>query len=81
MRLDYQLGPYIDGRREATSLSWPTPTWLSDKRSDPNELVNLAGSCPDKLLEMQQILKQTLQELNAPPEQYQRLGLDELSVR
>ena len=54
---------------------WPTPTWLSDKRSDPNELVNLADRAPAKLREMQAALRETLIRLQAPPEQIERLGL------
>ena len=71
----YDLGPYHDGRRQTTTESWPTSTWLSDKRNDPNELVNLADSQPDQLRRMQTALKQTLMDLKSPPEQIKRLGL------
>ena len=75
--LPYNLGPFVDGCRPVIDCpSWPTPTWLSDKREDPNELVNLAEAQPDKLNEMQQKLKQTLIDLKAPVEQVQRLGLN-----
>ncbi len=74
--LTYRLGPFVEGRRDASgNPSWPTETWVSDKDADPNELVNLAAERPDKLREMQQALKQTLEELKAPPEQIERLGL------
>ena len=70
------LGDFVDGKRAVANMpSWPTPTWLSDKRTDPNELVNLAAEQPDRVREMQAHLKQTLIELKAPPEQAQRLGL------
>ena len=69
------LGPYINGRREVESRSRQRQTWLSDKQSDPGELVNLVDKCPDKLLEMRQALKRTLLALNAPEEQFERLGL------
>ena len=69
------LGPF-DGRRPVVGYEpWPTPTWLSDKRSDPNELMNLAESEPAKLREMQVAFRKTLIRLQAPPEQIERLGL------
>jgi arylsulfatase A-like enzyme len=75
--LHYDLGPFADGRRPVRNCaSWPTPTWLSNKTEDPNELVNLADRCPDKLLEMQRALKAKIIELGAPREQLTRLGLD-----
>ena len=55
---------------------WPTPTWLSDKRSDPNELVNMAEQAPAKLRQMQRVLRETLIQLQAPSEQLDRLGLE-----
>ena len=70
------LGDFVDGKRTVANMpSWPTPTWLSDKRTDPNELVNLADERPDRVREMQAHLKQTLIDLKAPPEQAKRLGL------
>ena len=54
---------------------WPTPTWLSDKRNDPNELTNLADRELVKLRQMQDALRETLIQLQAPPEQLERLGL------
>lgn len=73
------LGPYIDGRRHCTDdYWWRTPTWLSDKRRDINELVNVADSEPAKLAEMQLSLARTLRSLRAPPEQLDRLGLAHL---
>jgi len=71
-----QLGQYCDGRRAVVGYeSWPCPTWLSDKRSDPNELRNLAEARPDKLAEMQRAVRQTLAAIGAPKEQLVRLGL------
>jgi len=70
------LGPYVRDRRHCTNQYWwKTPTWLSDKRSDPNELINLADREPAKLKEMQAALARTLRALSAPREQLQRLGL------
>ncbi|WP_248910651.1 sulfatase [Halocatena marina] len=77
MFLQYDLGPFEDGRRPVDCPSWDTETWLSDKRVDPNEYENLADECPEKLAEMQTALTQTLCDLNAPPEQRERLGLAE----
>ena len=77
--LPYNLGPYANGYRPVIDyVSWPTPTWLSNKNEDPNELINLADKCPDKLKELQRALKETLIRLKAPDEQLDRLGLREL---
>jgi arylsulfatase A-like enzyme len=74
--IPYKLGPYDDGRRKVLECgSWSEATWLSDKRSDPNELNNIAGLQPEKLAEMQQELKKTLFKLGAPAEQFVRLGI------
>ncbi|MCX7014518.1 MAG: sulfatase [Candidatus Sumerlaeota bacterium] len=70
-----ELGPVVAGRRTAKVNSFSTPTWLSDKRSDPNELTNLAQSQPKKLREMQAALRETLLKINAPKEQLERLGI------
>ena len=90
--LHYDLGPFVDGRREVLSVpmgepptsdtlaltkrTWTAPTWLSDKRTDINELVNLADDQPDQLAVMQQALKQKLIDVGAPAEQLARLGLE-----
>ncbi len=88
--LPYELGPYESepsdesltvhsyrpGRRQVHHcVSWETETWLSDKENDPNELINLSRSHPDKVAELQLRLKNTLKELGAPEEQLLRLGL------
>lgn len=81
LRRDH-CGPYHQGRplsqcwsRQAPDWVVLTPTWLSDRQSDPNELVNLAEQRPDKLRQRQQLLKRTLIDLDAPVEQLRRLGL------
>jgi len=71
-----ELGEYQDGRRTAITESWPTETWLSNKTEDFNELENLTEKQPKKLQEMQCVLKQQLQQIDAPPEQLVRLGID-----
>ena len=77
--LRYDLGPYENGRRAVIDCpSWPAPTWLSHRADDPNELVNLADTHPDRLLAMQRLLRQTLINLSAPPEQLTRLGLGDV---
>jgi len=76
--VSYQLGDYHEMRREVIPPDWSTETWLSNKRDDPNELINLADTHPRKLLELQRKLIDVLQTLNAPEEQFQRLGLSEL---
>ena len=69
------LGPVVGGKRQTQTASWPEPTWLSDKREDPNELVNLAPQNPGQTRRMQQSLADVLGELQAPPEVTQRLSL------
>ena len=71
----YELGPVETpaGRRPVHTPSWGTPTWLSDKRDDPNELENRAADAPDVLAKMQTVLKDELARVKAPPEQAQRL--------
>ncbi len=77
--LPVPLGPYAAGRRAVGGdyPSWPTPTWLSDKGADPNELTNLADAEPGRLAEMQAALAGALLTADAPPEQLTRLGLTE----
>jgi hypothetical protein len=58
--------------------SWPTPTWLSNKYHDPNELVNLVAEHPLKVQQMQAALKETLLQLKAPQEQLIRLGINQI---
>jgi len=74
-----ELGPYDaeTGRRTADYHPDPNsvPTWLADKRTDPNESENLADARPGKLAEMQEALAVTLRELGAPEEQIDRLGI------
>ena len=74
--MDYDLDAYVDGRRHVIDcVSWPTPTWLSHKPTDVNELRNLADAEPGQLHRMQGALKDTLIRLRAPSEQLDRLGL------
>ncbi|NCO35172.1 MAG: sulfatase [Armatimonadetes bacterium] len=75
--IPYGLGTYQNGRREVHDCPpWSDPTWLSDKASDLNELVNRCDDQPAPVRQMQQILRETLAKLKAPPEQVTRLGLD-----
>jgi len=74
--LPYDLGPYRDGCREVRNCRpWPAPTWLSDKRRDINERVNLAEAMPERLHTLQRALRDQLLALGAPAEQLDRLGL------
>ncbi|WP_248517977.1 sulfatase [Salinarchaeum laminariae] len=75
MFLPYDLGEFENGRRPVDCSSWETETWLSDKRTDPNEYENLADERPEKLTEMQDALAGVLRAVDAPPEQLERLGL------
>jgi arylsulfatase A-like enzyme len=76
------LGPVENGRRDVldSEYTWGTPTWLSDKRSDPNERENLADERPEKRRELQVALRERLLELDAPDEQLDRLGLRSVEV-
>jgi arylsulfatase A-like enzyme len=76
----YKLGPFVNGRRRVEYPSWPEGTWLSDKRSDPNELNNVAEEQPERLRRMQEALAGTLVKLKAPAEQLERLGLSGLGA-
>jgi arylsulfatase A-like enzyme len=73
------LGPYdADRDRSRADVDYPTeqlPTWLSDRREDPHERVNLADERPGKRRELQRALRETLERLDAPPEQLERLGI------
>jgi arylsulfatase A-like enzyme len=74
--LDYNLGAFVNGRRCVIDCpSWPTPTWLSHKPTDVNELHNLVEAEPDQLRRMQLALRDVLIHLRAPAEQLDRLGL------
>jgi len=73
--MGYPLGAYVDGKRPARAKCWDTPTWLSDKHADPNELANTADAQPGQLARMRDALRDTLQQLGAPGTQAQRLGL------
>ncbi len=72
---DYTVGASDGTRRPCQCESWPTPTWLSNKQADPNELLNTASENPDKLSAMQAALITKLKTLHAPNEQFTRLGL------
>ena len=74
--IPYDLGPFNGVSRPARCETWDTPTWLSDTHADPGETTNLASRDSVQLRKMQQALAQTLTQLEAPPEQLRRLGLD-----
>ncbi|MEE2728293.1 MAG: sulfatase [Candidatus Latescibacterota bacterium] len=74
--IKYDLGSFDAGRRPVSNCSsWDAPTSLHDKRSDPNELVNLAEREGDMLGSMQDKLRAELVRLRAPAWQVERLGL------
>ncbi|MCE9614927.1 MAG: sulfatase [Lentisphaerae bacterium] len=73
-----KLGPIVDGRREVHEPQYwlgDSPTWLSDRATDPVESVNLAAREPAQLARMQDALRAELARLKAPAEQRVRLGL------
>lgn len=65
------------GRREADWQIEPNtvPTWLSDKRVDPNELDHPTDERSGKLAEMRGALEQTLCDLGVPEEHLDRLKI------
>ncbi len=74
--LPYDLGEYINGRREVFGYGCAdTEPWLSDKTTDMSEFNNLAKERPDKVLELQKALKDVLVKIKAPSEQLDRLGI------
>ena len=74
--IGYELGSFENGRRPVSNCSsWDAPTSLHDKRSDPNELVNLAEREGDMLGTMQDKLRAELARLRAQAWQAERLGL------
>ena len=74
--IGYELGPFENSRRLVSNCSsWDAHTSLHDKRSDPNELVNLAEREEDMLGSMQDRLRAELVRLSAPAWQLERLGL------
>lgn len=74
--ISYELGPFENSRRLVSNCSsWAAPTSLHDKRSDSNELVNLAEREEDMLGSMQDRLRAELVRLSAPAWQLERLGL------
>lgn len=82
-----ELGPYEclpndQGRRPVIDLnSWALDaTWLSDLTNDPQERQNCARENPIQLKRFQDALCQTLKIIGAPPEQYDRLGLNALDA-
>ena len=77
--LPYDLGPYVNGRREVRNCHlFEGDVWLSDRAADPAERRNLAESNPRRLRAMQGALKDALIRLDAPSEQLDRLGLRQL---
>ena len=76
------LRPYdAETDRSPADVDYPTgelPTWLSDRREDPTEQTNLADDRPEKRRKLQNALQDTLERLDAPPEQLERLGLTDL---
>ncbi len=75
-------GPYdAEHDRCPADVTYQTaeiPTWLSDRREDPCERENLADARPEKRRELQRALRDTLERLDAPAEQVERLGLVEV---
>lgn len=74
--LRYDLGEYKDGIRPVYHQpSWGTPTWLSDRETDWSEYINLIETEPEQHEHMKKALRDTLQKLKAPEEQFKRLNL------
>jgi arylsulfatase A-like enzyme len=72
--------PYTDAsvwRYEAPSIQRNEKPLLFNSRDDPEQATNLAGSDAALEREMRTKLVGALEELNAPNQQYERLGLGE----
>ncbi|WP_049823077.1 sulfatase/phosphatase domain-containing protein [Thermobaculum terrenum] len=70
--------PYTDSpvwRYTARSTSRHGSPLLFDIESDPEQQENLAGQGASEEAAMRTLLINALQELSAPPEQYERLGI------
>lgn len=79
----YTLGRYEcledgGGRRPVDHAPMERGLRLSDLRSDPYEVENLAQVQPEQVRRLAEMLRARLVEINAPPEQFERLGLNVL---
>jgi arylsulfatase A-like enzyme len=80
-RADAEAGrflPYADApvwRYPAPSLARHAAPLLFDARADPGQVANLAGRDAAEERRMRDLLATALRELQAPAEQYERLGL------
>lgn len=63
-------------RLESMSFTRHREPLLFDLREDPNQLINLAGGNLPEEQRMRQLLRDALQHLEAPADQYVRLGLE-----
>jgi hypothetical protein len=80
-RADAEAGrflPYADApvwRCPAPSLARHAEPLLFDVRADPDQVTNLAGRGAPAERRIRDLLTSALRELQAPAEQYERLGL------
>lgn len=71
--------PYTDApvwRYAGSSISRHDEPMLFDVHDDPRQDRNLTTDCPGETTRMRDLMVAALRELNAPEEQYQRLGLE-----
>jgi arylsulfatase A-like enzyme len=79
----HDLGPYEcledgSGRRSATLTPMEQGIWLSDLDADPYECENVAGGQPGHVRRLARMLRARLEAIDSPPEQLERLCIDEL---
>ncbi|WP_227378795.1 sulfatase-like hydrolase/transferase [Haladaptatus halobius] len=74
--------PYTDApvwRYEAPSVKRHEKPLLFDVSDDPDQTTDIAADLPEVHDEMRNLLVDALDELRAPDEQYERLGLEEVA--
>ncbi len=72
-----RFGPFRDDRRKLLTDLSPRSnsaltSWLTNRKDDPSELINLAERHPEKAAEMKHALGQKLGECHAPEELFDR---------
>jgi arylsulfatase A-like enzyme len=72
----YATGPYRDGHYPVRCARGPMASQLFDVRSDPGERHDLLADHPDVAERLRAAAAEFLRDVSAPPEQFERLGLD-----
>ncbi len=73
----FNVGPYTpEGCRPVEHTPYAGESWLSNRSVDPNELQNVIDEHPQQAKRLRSALARRLDEIGAPPEQKQRLGIE-----